>query len=118
MAAVPVVSKSVSGPFTATSILLATSGDTITYTAGREETLHLFNADVSDIVVTIDGAGATTAVLPNTGGVTASIAAGLAITVTAGVHKMVRLDTISAYLAGVIAITAATGAKVSATITY
>lgn len=118
MAAVPATSINVSGPFTATAILLATSGDTLTYTAGTNQVLSLFNADVSAIVVTIDGSGGTTVVLPDTGGVTASVASGLAISVGAGVRKCVRLDTISAYLQGTVAITAATGAMVSASITY
>ena len=118
MAAVPDTSNSVSGPFTATSILLATSGDTLTYTSGSNQTLTLFNTDVSPIVVTIDGDGGTTVVLPNTGGVTASVASGLAISVGAGVLKKVRLDTISAYCAGTVAISAATGAKIVAAITH
>lgn len=118
MAAVPATSKAVSGPFLATSILLATSGDTLTYTAGSAQDLYLFNTDVSPIVVTIDGASGTTVVVPDTGGATLSVAAGLAISVAAGTMKAVRLDTISAYLNGVVAITAATGAKVAAAIVY
>ncbi len=118
MAAVPNTSKSVSGPFLATSILLATSGDTLTYTAGQGQELFLFNTDVSTIIVTIDGASGTTVVVPDTGGATLSVASGIAISVSAGTAKVVRLDTIAAYLNGVVAITAATGAKVAAAMIY
>lgn len=106
------------GSFTPVAILLATSGDTMTYTAGQSAELSLFNTDVSPIVVTIDGSTATTVTLPNTGGTTASVASGYAITVAAGSYAMVNLDKISAYLTGTISIVAATGAKVAAAITY
>ncbi len=119
MAAVTATAKGTqAGAFSPTAILLATSGDTMPYTAGRGDELHLFNTDVSPIVVTVDGSTATTVVLPNTGGTTASVAAGYAITVAAGTYQMVNLDKISTYLTGTIAITAATGAKVSACIVY
>ncbi len=118
MAVVTDTSKAVSGAFLATSILLATSGDTLIYTANTNQELYLFNTDVSPIVVTIDGASGTTVVVPDTGGATLSVASGLAISVAAGTMKMVRLDTISAYLNGAVAITAATGAKVAAAILH
>lgn len=119
MAAVTATAKgALAGSFTPTAILLATSGDTMPYTAGQAAELSLFNTDVSPIVVTIDGSGATTVVLPSSGGTTASVASGYAITVAAGSFAMVALDKISSYLSGTIAITAATGAKVAAAITY
>lgn len=119
MAAVTNTAKgALAGAFSPTSILLATSGDTMTYTSGQGAYLTLFNTDVSPIVVTIDGSGATTVVLPSAGGTTASVASGYAITVAAGSYQMVNLDKISSYLSGTIAISAATGAKVAAAITY
>ena len=117
MAAVPSTSKAVNGPFLATSIVLATSGDTLTYTANTGQELWLFNTDVSPIVVTVDGASGTTVPVPGAGATTLSVASGLAITVAAGTYQAVKLDTIPAYLNGVISIAAATGAKVYAAIT-
>jgi hypothetical protein len=118
MAAVPDTSKAVSGAFTPTAILLAVSGDTLTYTTNSGQELFLFNADASPIVVTLDGAGGTTVVVPKTGGTTLDVSAGYAITVAAGQFKAVRLDTIPAFLTGVVSIVAATGAQVSAAIMH
>lgn len=118
MASVTATSKNVAGAQTPANILLATSGDTLTYTANTGQELWLFNTHTSDIVVTIDGSTGTTVVLPNAGGTTASIAAGLALTVTAGTFQTVVLDKISAYLSGTVSIVAATGAKVAASIVY
>ncbi len=117
MAVVATTSKNVAGNQSPASTLLATSGDTLVYTAGSGQELWLFNTDVSTIVVTIDGSGGTTVVLPNAGGATASVAAGLAISVLAGTYQTVALDKISSYLQGTVAISAATGAKVAAAIT-
>jgi hypothetical protein len=117
MAVVATTSKSVAGAANYPATLLATSGDTLVYTAGTSQELWLFNTDVSPIVVTVDGSGGTTVVLPNAGGATASVAAGLAITVAAGTYQMVNLDKVSAYCQGTVAISAATGAKVAACIT-
>ncbi len=109
-----VIRSANAGPFTPTEITLATSGDTLSYSPGQQQELHLFNTDVSDIVVTIDGSTGTTVVVPGAGGATLSVAAGLAITVTAGKFSVVQLDRISAYLQGTVSIAAATGAKVKA----
>lgn len=114
MAAVPITAKTTIGRFTPSTILLATSGDTLAYTAGSSQELHLYNTDVSSIDVVIDGSGGTTVTIPNTGGATTSVASGVTYAVAAGAAAIVRLDTISAYLTGVVAITAATGAKVVA----
>lgn len=118
MAAITNTSLSALGKISPTAILLATSGDTLTYTAGSNQQLVLFNTDVSPIDVVIDGAGGTTVVIPNAGGATTSVASGVTYSVAAGAYAVVRLDTISSYLQGVVSITAATGAKVSACILY
>lgn len=119
MAAVPDVSKNVSGSFTATSIVLATSGDTLTYSSGTEQLLVLYNIHATDpAIVTIDGASGTTVAVPGAGATTASVAAGYAITIAAGVAKAVRLDTISAYLSGTVSIVSDTAAIVVATIVH
>lgn len=117
MAALVNSSKSVLGSFAPTIVVLATSGDTLPYTAGSGQELSLFNTDVSPIVVTIDGADGTTVPVIGAGAATFSVAAGYTITVAAGASKVVRLDTIPFYLAGVVAISAVTGAKVAAWIT-
>jgi len=116
MAAVPSTSKNVLGGFTATSIALATSGDTLTYSANTGQELLLYNTSASDVVVTIDGASGTTVPVTGAGALTVSVASGLDVTVTAGTFNVIRLDTIPAYLQGVVAITAATGAVVKAAI--
>lgn len=119
MTAVTNTSKQVAGPLSPTSFLLATSGDTLTYIPSGVQELLLFNTDVSDIVVTLDGAGGTTVVVPNTGGATLSVASGLAITVTAGKFAVVNLDKVSAYVSGTpVSIVAATGAKVAVACVY
>ena len=119
MAAVTATAKgALAGSFSPVSILLAVSGDTMPYTAGQNAELLLFNADASPINVTIDGSTATTVVLPGTGGTTASVASGYVIAVPAGKFSIVALDKISSYLTGTISIVAATGAMVSASITY
>ncbi len=117
MAAIANTSKNSLGAFTPASVALATSGDTLTYNANTGQELFLTNTSVSDVVVTIDGSGGTTVAVPGAGSLTASVAAGLAVTVTAGTTAVVRLDTIPAYLVGTVAITAATGVVVKAFIT-
>lgn len=117
MAVVPSTSKNALGQIVVSSVLLATSGDTLVYVSGAGQTLHLTNTEVSSLVVTIDGSGGTTIVIPGTGGATASVASGVAYTVAAGATSVIRLDTISAYCQGTVSISAGTGAKVIAYIT-
>jgi hypothetical protein len=114
MAAIANTSKNVAGSFIPAVVTLATSGDTLTYNANTGQELFLTNTSVSDVVVTIDGAGGTTVAVPGAGAATFSVASGYAVTVTAGNTAVVRLDTIPAYLNGAVAITAATGAVVKA----
>lgn len=111
-----IVRTAAAGAFFPTMVTLATSGDTLTYSQGSNQELALFNTDVSPIVVTIDGAGGTTVAVAGAGDTTLSVAAGYAISVPAGAYAFVLLDKISSFCQGVVAITAATGAKVKAVI--
>jgi len=116
MAAVINTSKSVLGSVTPVQISLATSGDTLTYVPNAAQELILVNTSASPVVVTIDGASGTTIPVPNTGGATFSVAAGYTVSVAASSTSIVMLDTISNFLSGVVAISAATGAVVKAAV--
>jgi hypothetical protein len=120
MAVVPSTSRTANaGAFAPADIVLATSGDTLVYSAGSQQELVLVNGTVlggSAIVVTIDGSAGTTVPIVGGGDTTASVAAGYTISVPAGKSKVVMLDRIPAFLNGTVAITAATGAIVSASI--
>ena len=116
MALVPVTSKNTAAPVTVASIALGTSGDTLTYVANASQELILTNTSVSAVIVTIDGAGGTTIAVPGTGGATFSVASGYTVTVPASGMSVVQLDSISSFLQGVVAISAATGAVVKAAI--
>lgn len=116
MAVLTNTSKNALGQISPVSNLIGTSGDTLTYVPGANQELLLFNTDTISRVVTIDGAGGTTIAVPGAGTLTASVAAGLAVTITAGTYAVVRLDTVPAYCNGVVAITADVAAKVAACI--
>ena len=116
MALVPVTSKNTAAPVTVASIALGTSGDTLNYIAGQGDELNLYNTSASPVVVTIDGANGTTISIPGAAGATLNVASGLAVTVPANSFAYVALDKASAYLQGVVAISAATGAVIKAAI--
>jgi hypothetical protein len=116
MAAVVNTNRNVAGQLIPTAILLGSSGDTLTYTSGAQQTLVLFNTDTVSRTVTIDGASGTTVPVPGAGGTTVSVASGVTYTMAAGTFTVVNLDTIPAYLNGVIAIVSDLAAKVSAVI--
>lgn len=107
MATLAKTNINVSGAFTPTELVLSAS-DTFTYTPGTNSILVFYNTTASPVTVTIDGASGTTVPVPNTG-TTLDISAGVAITVPANAFKAVRLDTIPAYLNGVIAMTGGVG---------
>lgn len=96
------------GAFTATKTVL-TAADTLTYTPNDNQILVMYNITAAPVIVTIDGADGTTVVVPGAGGSTFSVAAGLAVTVPADGYQVVRLDTIPAYLKGVVAVTGGVG---------
>jgi len=116
MAVVTSTSKNAAGPITPGSILLGTTGDTLTYVPNQGDELVMYNTSAAAIVVTVDGANGTTVPVPGTAGATLSVAAGLAITVAANSFAYLNLDKASAFLQGVVAISAATGAAVRAAI--
>lgn len=108
MATISNTSKSVAGPFNPTKTILS-AADVLTWTSGQNAELILYNITAAPCVVTIDGSGASTVVVPGAGATTANLAAGLAVTVPADGFTVIRLDTISAYLAGTIAVTGGVG---------
>lgn len=116
MAAVPSISSNSAAPLSPSKIAIGTSGDTLVYVPNTNQELWMYNSSASPVVVTIDGASGTTVTVPGAAGLTASVAAGLAVTVAANSFAVVLLDKASAYLQGVVSITAATGAVVMATI--
>lgn len=115
MATIAATSKAVLGPFNPTKTIL-TSADVLTYTAGQNAELIMYNITASPVVVTIDGASVTSVAVPGAGVTTADLSAGLAVTVPANGFTVVRLDTCSAYLLGAVAVTGGVG--VIATIIY
>ncbi len=108
MATLTNTSLSVAGPFTPAKTVLGAS-DVITYTSGTNQILVMYNITASPVVVTIDGSTGTTVSVPGAGATTVSVAAGLAVTVPADGFQIVRLDTVSAYCQGVVALTGGTG---------
>lgn len=114
MAVVAVTSKNSAAPIAPADTPLATSGDTLVYTADQGQELWLYNESASSVDVTIDGSTATTVTVPGTGGATLSVASGLVVAVPAHSYKVVMLDSVKAYLTGTVSIVAATGAVVMA----
>ncbi len=108
MATLTNTSLNVAGPFTPTKTVLGAS-DVITYVSGNNQQLVLYNITASPVVCTIDGSSGTTVAVPGCGAATLSVASGIAVTVPADGFQVVRLDTISAYCAGTVAITGGTG---------
>lgn len=108
MATLSNTSKNVVGAFNPTKTILS-AADVITYTAGRQAELIMYNITASPVVVTLDGSGVTTVSVPNAAGTTANLAAGLAITVPADGFTILRLDTAQSYLVGTVALTGGVG---------
>lgn len=97
------------GTVTITKTTLGAS-DTISYASGTGQVLVLENTSGGSLTATIDGSGSTT-ISPTGLGATVDVSAGYAITVADGATKVVKLDTIAAYLAGTVAVTGASGMK-------
>lgn len=108
MATLTNTSLAVAGAFTPAKTVLGAS-DVITYVAGSNQILVLYNITASPVVCTVDGSGGTTVTVPGAGGTTVSVASGLAVTVPANGFQVLRLDTASAYIQGTVAITGGTG---------
>lgn len=116
MATLSATSKNSAAPFSPSKISIATTGDILNYIQGQAQELYLYNTSGSAVNVTLDGSAGTTIPVPGTAGSTFSVAAGLVVNVAANSFAVVQLDQCQAYLQGVVAITAATGAVVTATL--
>ncbi len=94
-------------PVAATVTTLGAS-DTFVYSAGTGQILELTNGTGGTLTANIDGSAATT-ISPAGLGQTVDVSSGYNIALTAGQTKLVRLDAISVWLAGTIAMTGASG---------
>lgn len=81
-----------------------TGADTLVYSAGKLQTLYLYNTTASAVTVVIDGDAGTTIAPPGYGG-TVSVAAGYSIAIAAGALQAVALPSIKAFLTGTVNVT-------------
>lgn len=107
MATISNSSKDVLGAFTPTKTILSAS-DVLTFVTGANQELIMYNITASAVPVTFAGAGSTTVTVTGAGALTASVAS-LVVTVPANGFQVVRLDTIPAYLKGVVTVTGGVG---------
>ena len=84
-----------------------TGTDDLVYNNQRTEILILQNTTGSDVTVTVDGSGATTANCPGIGDI--DVSAGKELVVTASGSETISIASISAYLSGTVAVTGGTG---------
>lgn len=110
MATLTNTSMSVAGPFQPTTTILGAS-DVITFNSGTNQILIMYNITAAQVVVTIDGSSGTTVALATLGlgSTTVSVSSGMTAAVPANSFAAIRLDTISAYCTGTVAITGGTG---------
>lgn len=106
MSAIASINAAQQGAFVA-AVATLTSDDTITYKPSKKQLLVLTNPTGGTLTATLDGADGTSVVVPGLGSV--SVAAGLAIALTAGQSKAVVLSTVSAYCKGVVHLTGGAG---------
>jgi len=91
--------QSASGVVTAV-VNTAAASDTITYIAGSNQLVELFNSGGASLTMNIKGS-APSAAYPIAGtSTTTDLSAGLNVLVAAGATRIVNLDKIPAYLAG------------------
>lgn len=89
-----------------------TSSDTFVYAADKNPVLTLRNGTGGALTVNIDGSGGTTVPVQGVGAV--SVASGYTTaSIAAGAMHAIPLNSISAYLAGTIAVTGGTGISAS-----
>ena len=89
-----------------------TASDTFTYKSGQGQILILRNTTAGALTPVIDGAGSTTYPVQGIGSV--DVSTGYAVgSIAAGAEVAIPLDTIRAYLTGVITITGGTGLSAS-----
>lgn len=103
MATIAQTSMRSNGPATVTTTA-ATASDTLAFVPNSFQMLQIRNTTVGSLDVTIDGSAATT-ISPSGYGGTLNIASGKVITVAGNATVNVPLDSISAFLAGTVAIT-------------
>lgn len=116
MAVVPITSKNSNAPVSVSTILLATSGDTLNYMKNKGQELYLFNTSNSAVTVTIDGSDSGSVVVPGTAGTTISVASGLSIPIAANSFAYLVLEKAEFFLQGTVAITASTGSVIRASV--
>lgn len=108
MATIVATNANAAGAVVVTEVTLTGTLDTFTYRAGVNQTLTFRNATAGALTPIIDGAGSTTIAITGVG--TIDLSAGFAVgSIAAGGVRSIRTDSISQYLAGVIAITGGTG---------
>ena len=109
MAVITATSMTSSGSRTL-SVTTLGSSDTMTYTKGA--ILILDNVTAGALTPLLDGADGTTVQVAGIGAV--SVAAGYTVpSIAAGARAVIPLDTISAYLQGVVTVTGGSGIKAS-----
>ncbi len=112
MPAIVATSMQGAGKRAITETTLNGTTDTLTYKAGQGQILILRNGTAGALTPVIDGAGATTIPVQGIGSV--DVSAGYSVgAIAAGAEVAIPLDTIRAYLVGVIAITGGTGLSAS-----
>ena len=85
-----------------------TASDTFVYLPARGQVLTLYNVTAGALTPNIDGAGGTS--VPVAGLVPVDVSPGLTLgSIAAGVAVAIPLDTVSAYLQGVVTMTGGTG---------
>jgi len=111
MAAITATSMLGSGARAVTVTTLGAS-DTFTYNKSRRPVLVLDNVTAGALTPNIDGAGGSTVPVAGVGSV--SVASGYTTpSIAAGAKVAIPLESIEAYLQGVIALTGGTGIKAS-----
>lgn len=105
MAALTITAAGGSGAI-ATTLNTLTASDTFTYVPGDVMTLR--NPTAGALVPTLDGADGTVIGLPGVGNV--SVAAGITLaSIAISGERIIFLDTIAAYLQGLVTVTGGTG---------
>lgn len=88
------------------------ASDTLTYKPGYGQVLVLDNVTAGALTPLIDGAGGTTVPVKGIGNV--DVSGGYTVpSIAAGAKAIIPLDSISAYLQGVVTVTGGTGIKAS-----
>ena len=112
MPAIVATSMQGAGKRAVTLTTLNGTTDTLTYKSGQGQILVLNNITAGPLSPIIDGAGATT--LPVQGVGSVDVSGGYAVgSIAAGAEVAIPLDTIRAYLVGVVSITGGTGLSAS-----